>query len=106
MGRPRACAEPVRSPTALPLPGDGPAASSAAGMAPDDYVDREFDARERPERPLPSGRVRPWEALGALVDAGHRGPAPVEPPGPRLTTEPRTDQRTRPSAKRWRGTAQ
>ncbi|WP_428815048.1 UbiA family prenyltransferase [Streptomyces albus subsp. chlorinus] len=36
-----------------------------AGMALNDWADREEDARERPERPLPSGRVRPAAALAA-----------------------------------------
>lgn len=35
----------------------------AGGVALNDYVDREVDARERPERPIPSGRVRPADAL-------------------------------------------
>lgn len=30
-----------------------------AGMALNDWADREVDARERPERPIPSGRVAP-----------------------------------------------
>ncbi|GAA1402924.1 SCO3242 family prenyltransferase [Oerskovia paurometabola] len=36
----------------------------AGGMALNDYADRELDAVERPERPLPSGRVSPERALG------------------------------------------
>ena len=36
----------------------------AGGMALNDYADRELDAVERPERPLPSGRVSPAQALG------------------------------------------
>jgi hypothetical protein len=36
----------------------------AGGMALNDYADRELDAVERPERPLPSGRVSPARALG------------------------------------------
>jgi 4-hydroxybenzoate polyprenyltransferase len=35
-----------------------------AGMALNDYADREVDARERPSRPIPSGRVTPAFALG------------------------------------------
>lgn len=35
-----------------------------AGMALNDWADREVDARERPERPIPSGRVAPGFALG------------------------------------------
>lgn len=38
----------------------------AAGMALNDYADRELDAVERPERPIPSGRVT---ARGALATA-------------------------------------
>ncbi|WP_237322877.1 UbiA family prenyltransferase [Streptomyces sp. JJ36] len=44
-----------------------------AGMALNDWADREEDARERPHRPLPSGRIRPGAALtaaGALTGAG------------------------------------
>ncbi|WP_169788886.1 UbiA family prenyltransferase, partial [Streptomyces albus] len=44
-----------------------------AGMALNDWADREQDAVERPERPLPSGRIRPGAALaaaGALTAAG------------------------------------
>ena len=43
-----------------------------SGMALNDWADRE-DAVERPERPIPSGRVRPAAALGlaaALTGAG------------------------------------
>jgi 4-hydroxybenzoate polyprenyltransferase len=74
----------VRLPAALTVPGDSfagaaaagwplgrrtlalPAASAClywAGMALNDYADRELDADERPERPLPSGRVTPGQAL-------------------------------------------
>ncbi|MFJ6658199.1 SCO3242 family prenyltransferase [Streptomyces sp. NPDC091377] len=44
-----------------------------AGMALNDWADREEDAAERPHRPLPSGRIRPGAALaaaGALTVAG------------------------------------
>ncbi|MEU8272087.1 SCO3242 family prenyltransferase, partial [Sphaerisporangium sp. NPDC049002] len=70
-------AELVRAPAALTVPGDvsaggavrpGLALSSVclywAGMALNDYADRDLDAVERPERPIPSGRVRPGQALG------------------------------------------
>jgi 4-hydroxybenzoate polyprenyltransferase len=43
------------------------------GMALNDYADRERDAIERPERPIPSGRVSPELALsvaGGLAAAG------------------------------------
>jgi 4-hydroxybenzoate polyprenyltransferase len=39
-----------------------------AGMALNDYADAELDAQERPERPIPSGRVSRGTALG--VGAG------------------------------------
>ncbi|WP_326687045.1 MULTISPECIES: SCO3242 family prenyltransferase [unclassified Streptomyces] len=38
-----------------------------AGMALNDWADRAEDAVERPERPLPSGRVRPAAALAAAT---------------------------------------
>ncbi|MGH3461503.1 MAG: SCO3242 family prenyltransferase [Kribbellaceae bacterium] len=74
----------VRAPAALTVPGDviagavaagnlrparvaGLAASSVclywAGMALNDWADREVDATERPERPIPSGRVPADTAL-------------------------------------------
>jgi UbiA prenyltransferase family len=76
----------VRLPAVLSVPGDvlvgaaasgqardvpraaGLAASSSclylAGMALNDYADRDVDAVERPGRPIPSGRVTPGFALG------------------------------------------
>jgi len=79
-------AELVRLPAVLSVPGDvlvgvaasgqlrdiprtaGLVASSSlmylAGMALNDYADREVDAVERPSRPIPSGRVSPEFALG------------------------------------------
>ncbi|MGN9804490.1 SCO3242 family prenyltransferase [Micromonospora sp. L32] len=74
----------VRAPAALSVPGDvvaGAAAAGAlgprtaglagasvllywAGMAANDWADRRLDAVERPERPIPSGRVPPAAALG------------------------------------------
>nr|AGS49453.1 FIG00557539: hypothetical protein [uncultured bacterium esnapd5.2] len=84
----------VRAPAALSVPGDvlagaaaagsplrpclfGMAGSSVclywAGMALNDYADRELDAVERPERPIPGGAVTPAAALviaGALTSAG------------------------------------
>ncbi|MEV5765723.1 SCO3242 family prenyltransferase [Micromonospora sp. NPDC052213] len=74
----------VRAPAALSVPGDvvaGAAAAGAldrrtpalaaasvllywAGMAANDWADRRLDAVERPERPIPSGRVAPGTALG------------------------------------------
>ncbi|GAA4713015.1 transferase [Phytohabitans rumicis] len=35
-----------------------------SGMAANDWADRELDAVERPERPIPSGRVSPGQAVG------------------------------------------
>jgi 4-hydroxybenzoate polyprenyltransferase len=79
-------AELVRLPAVLSVPGDvllgaavsgqgrdvprtaGLVAASSclylAGMALNDYADREVDAVERPGRPIPSGRVTPAFALG------------------------------------------
>lgn len=77
-------AELVRAPAALSVPGDviaGAAAAGAlsprtpalagasvllywAGMAANDWSDRRLDAVERPERPIPSGRVTPAVAVG------------------------------------------
>jgi UbiA prenyltransferase family len=88
MPRLSALAELVRAPAALTVPGDviagavaagnfrpgrvaGLAASSVclywAGMALNDWADREVDATERPERPIPSGRVAPGVALGVAA---------------------------------------
>ena len=84
----RDLAELVRAPAALSVPGDTVAGAAAAGgvrlstpalaaasiclywggMAANDWADRELDAVERPERPIPSGRVQPRQAL--LVAAG------------------------------------
>ncbi|WP_460705020.1 SCO3242 family prenyltransferase [Myceligenerans halotolerans] len=87
-------AELVRLPAALTVVGDTlaghaaghgriesrhlllPAASAClylAGMALNDWADRDLDAVERPERPIPSGRVAPGAALttgAALTAAG------------------------------------
>jgi 4-hydroxybenzoate polyprenyltransferase len=75
----------VRAPAALSVPGDSLAGAAAAGwpfgartlgvaagavclywagMALNDYADRELDKVERPERPIPSGAVTPGFALG------------------------------------------
>lgn len=80
-GRVQAFVELVRAPAALSVPGDLLAGAAAAGrpvnpgliagsvclywagMALNDYADRQVDARERPERPIPSGRVSPGLAL-------------------------------------------
>jgi hypothetical protein len=88
-GRPRLrdMAELVRAPAALSVPGDTVAGATAAGaagrsvpglaaasvclywagMAANDWADRDLDATERPERPVPSGRVAPGQALGIAV---------------------------------------
>jgi 4-hydroxybenzoate polyprenyltransferase len=84
----RDVAELVRLPAALSVPGDVLAGATAAGvplgrrtallplssvllywagMALNDYADRDLDAVERPERPIPSGRVAPRGALGLAV---------------------------------------
>jgi 4-hydroxybenzoate polyprenyltransferase len=80
---PRDLADLVRAPAALSVPGDAIAGASAAGtlgaktagiaaasvclywagMAANDWADHELDAVERPERPIPSGRVSPAAAL-------------------------------------------
>ncbi|MEV6367539.1 4-hydroxybenzoate polyprenyltransferase [Micromonospora sp. WP24] len=77
-------AELVRAPAALSVPGDVVAGAAAAGtldrrtpalagasvllywagMAANDWADRGLDAVERPERPIPSGRIRPGAAVG------------------------------------------
>ncbi|MGC5020835.1 SCO3242 family prenyltransferase [Micromonospora sp. DT47] len=77
-------AELVRAPAALSVPGDVVAGATAAralgprtaalagasvllywaGMAANDWADRRLDAVERPERPIPSGRVAPATAVG------------------------------------------
>jgi 4-hydroxybenzoate polyprenyltransferase len=90
----KALIELVRAPAAFSVPGDvfagaaaagrpigarayGTAAASVclywAGMALNDHADRFVDVFERPERPLPSGRVRPKTALavaGGLTVTG------------------------------------
>ncbi|WP_437064787.1 SCO3242 family prenyltransferase [Streptomyces sp. enrichment culture] len=92
--RPRAWAELLRLPALFTVPGDALAGAAAtgvrpgprtllaigsslclyeAGMALNDWADRAEDARDRPHRPLPSGRVRPAAALAAacaLTGAG------------------------------------
>ncbi|MET7738321.1 SCO3242 family prenyltransferase [Streptomyces sp. NPDC005402] len=89
-----AWAELLRLPALFTVPGDalaGAAAASArptsrtllaiasslclyeAGMALNDWADRDVDAVERPHRPLPSGRIHPAAAFGAacaLTGAG------------------------------------
>ncbi|TLM75011.1 SCO3242 family prenyltransferase [Pseudarthrobacter sp. NamB4] len=50
--------------TLLPL---ASACFYAGGMALNDYADRGTDADERPERPIPSGRISPNKALAAAA---------------------------------------
>ncbi|MEU4420511.1 SCO3242 family prenyltransferase, partial [Actinoplanes sp. NPDC024001] len=89
----RDLAELVRAPAALSVPGDAVAGAAASGtlgratpalaaasvclywggMAANDWADRDLDARERPERPIPSGRVSPghaWLTAAGLTGAG------------------------------------
>jgi len=83
----RDLAELVRAPAALSVPGDTVAGAAAAGglgrstpglaaasvclywggMAANDWADRDLDAVERPERPIPSGRVSAPAALGVAA---------------------------------------
>jgi 4-hydroxybenzoate polyprenyltransferase len=86
----------VRLPAVLTVPGDGwlgaaaggaplgrrslaLAGSSAclylSGMALNDWADREVDARERPGRPIPSGRVTPGFALALATGLSAAGVA-------------------------------
>ncbi|MGY0490726.1 SCO3242 family prenyltransferase [Streptomyces sp. WG-D5] len=93
-GGAKAWAELLRLPALFTVPGDALAGAAAtgyrptrgtllavgaslslyaAGMALNDWADRDEDARDRPHRPLPSGRVRPAHALaaaGALTGVG------------------------------------
>jgi 4-hydroxybenzoate polyprenyltransferase len=84
MSRLRALVDLVRAPAALSVPGDVVAGAAAAGvldrrtgglagasvclywagMAANDWADRDLDAVERPDRPIPSGRVPAPVALG------------------------------------------
>jgi hypothetical protein len=93
MVRLRTLAELVRAPAALSVPGDAVAGAVSAGgldrrvpvlavssiclywagMAANDWADREVDAAERPARPIPSGRITPAAALavaGTLAATG------------------------------------
>lgn len=85
----------TRAPAALSIPGDAwsgaahaasaagagrgwamPLASTClywSGMALNDWCDRRVDATERPERPIPSGRVSPRAALGVAAGLGATG---------------------------------
>lgn len=83
----RALIDLVRAPAALSVPGDVVAGAAAArvltartaglaccsvclywaGMAANDWADRHLDAVERPERPIPSGRITPRAALAVAL---------------------------------------
>ncbi|MFI7279108.1 SCO3242 family prenyltransferase [Micromonospora chersina] len=99
-------AELVRAPAALSVPGDvlsGAAAAGTldrrtpalagasvllywAGMAANDWADRRLDAVERPERPIPSGRIRPATALGVAAGLTAAGLAVAGAAGGRRAT--------------------
>ncbi|MFJ8582488.1 SCO3242 family prenyltransferase [Micromonospora sp. NPDC093277] len=99
-------AELVRAPAALSVPGDvlaGAAAAGAldrrtpalagasvllywAGMAANDWADRRLDAVERPERPIPSGRIHPVAAFGAAAGLTAAGLAVAGAAGGRRAT--------------------
>uniref|UniRef100_UPI001E65DD69 UbiA family prenyltransferase n=1 Tax=Cellulomonas hominis TaxID=156981 RepID=UPI001E65DD69 len=84
----------VRAPAVLTVLGDTVAGASAAGlpvagrrallplasaclyaggMALNDWADRDLDAVERPERPVPSGRIGAGRALGVAAGLGAAG---------------------------------
>ncbi|WP_442818395.1 SCO3242 family prenyltransferase [Streptomyces sp. NBC_01237] len=85
-GRARAWAELLRVSALFTVPGDALAGAAAAGLRPNrrtalavgaslclyeagmalnDWADRDEDAVDRPHRPIPSGRIAPAAALGA-----------------------------------------
>jgi 4-hydroxybenzoate polyprenyltransferase len=89
-------AELVRAPAALSVPGDALAGAASvgtlgrrgalvcglcaasvclywAGMAANDWADRDVDATERPGRPIPSGRVPAGTALGIAAGLSAAG---------------------------------
>ncbi|MGI6879707.1 SCO3242 family prenyltransferase [Microbacterium sp. gxy059] len=59
------------------------AALYAAGMALNDVVDADLDAVERPERPIPSGRISRGRALGIATGLTAAGVAVAGSAGPR-----------------------
>lgn len=82
----------TRAPAAFSIPGDAwsgaahaatagrgwamPIASTClywSGMALNDWCDRHVDAEERPERPIPSGRISPDAALAVAAGLGAAG---------------------------------
>ncbi|MFE0170937.1 SCO3242 family prenyltransferase [Streptomyces sp. NPDC059002] len=108
MSTPRDWAELLRLPALFTVPGDALAGAAAtglrpnhrtliaiasslclyeAGMALNDWADRADDAVERPERPLPSGRITPPAALAAATALTATGLALASRAGrPSLTT--------------------
>ncbi|MGW2223970.1 SCO3242 family prenyltransferase [Streptomyces formicae] len=108
MSTPRDWAELLRLPALFTVPGDALAGAAAtglrpnrrtllaiasslclyeAGMALNDWADRADDAVERPERPLPSGRITPPAALAAATGLTATGLALASRAGrPALTT--------------------
>ena len=50
-----------------------------AGMSANDWADRDLDAKERPERPIPSGRVTPGYRVRHRRDAHRRRARPGRP---------------------------
>jgi 4-hydroxybenzoate polyprenyltransferase len=104
--RPADLMELVRAPAALSVPGDAVAGAAAAGcldrrtarvaaasvclywagMAANDWADRGLDAVERPQRPIPSGRVSPGVALAIAAGLTAAGIALAGVGGTRRTT--------------------
>jgi len=102
----------VRAPAALSVPGDVLAGATAAGtlgprtaalaaasvclywagMAANDWADRELDARERPERPIPSGTnsSRRADVSSTVIDPTRGWSAPASAPGPPATSSARS----------------
>ncbi|KUN17728.1 4-hydroxybenzoate polyprenyltransferase [Streptomyces antibioticus] len=93
MTTPRDLVDLVRAPAALSVPGDAVAGAAAAGtlgprtaglsaaavclywagMAANDWADRDLDAKERPDRPIPSGRISARAALGVAAGLSAAG---------------------------------
>ena len=107
----------VRAPAALSVPGDTMAGAAAAGRRPARRpgpgvgaacTGREWrsttgptvrlDAVERPERPIPSGRVRPGAALGLAAGLTAAGLATAAP-----GRRPARSRRRRPAGRRGLG---
>jgi len=106
MPSPTDLVELLRAPAALSVPGDAIAGAAAAGvldrrtpglagasvllywagMAANDWADRGLDATERPDRPIPSGRVTPSTALGLGVGLTAAGLALAAAAGGRRAT--------------------